>query len=126
MLPIFAFSWSDPADVIYFVLMIIGLIGAIGALVPVAIKLVKNTNKNGDWFKLLGVAMKAMTTAQETDKTGEEKLNEVIAYVKAYAKIEGITIDDDTITHLIDSIGQLKSWYKDMKAATEIADKSQK
>lgn len=86
---------------------IIGFIGAIAALIPVSIKLVKRGKeivKNKDWAKIKEIADTAMKTAEATGKTGAEKKEIVIASVKAGCEAAGIVIDETLLQNLADYI----------------------
>ncbi|MBO7696990.1 MAG: hypothetical protein J6T10_30540 [Methanobrevibacter sp.] len=103
-----------------------GLIASIVKLIPTLIKLKRATfkivkNKNFDLLRK--IAMKAMAEAQTTGQPGEEKLQMVISAIKAGAKEADIEISDEDITDLIDSVKELKQFFKDMKAADEQAKK---
>lgn len=103
-----------------------GLIASIVKLIPTLIKLKRATfkivkNKNFDLLRK--IAMKAMAEAQTTGQPGEEKLQMVISAIKAGAKEADIEISDEDITDLINSITELKQFFKDMKAADEQAKK---
>jgi len=103
-----------------------GLIASIVKLIPTLIKLKRATfkivkNKNFDLLRK--IAMKAMAEAQTTGQPGEEKLQMVISAIKAGAKEADIEISDEDITDLINSIKELKQFFKDMKAADEQAKK---
>ena len=103
-----------------------GLIASIVKLIPTLIKLKRATfkivkNKNFDLLRK--IAMKAMAEAQTTGQPGEEKLQMVISAIKAGAKEADIEISDEDITDLIDSVKELKQFFKDMKDADEQAKK---
>lgn len=108
---------------------IIGFIGAIVALIPVSIKLVKRGRelvKNKDWAKIKEIADTAMKTAESTGKTGAEKKEIVIAAVKAGCEKAGIVIDEKLLKDLADYIDTTIEWVngmikikEDNKQATE-------
>ena len=108
---------------------IIGFIGAIVALIPVSIKLVKRGKeliKNKDWAKIKEIADTAMKTAESTGKTGVEKKEIVIAAVKAGCAEAGIVIDEKLLKDLADYIDTTIEWVngmikikEDNKQATE-------
>lgn len=108
---------------------IIGFIGAIVALIPVSIKLVKRGKelvKNKDWAKIKEIADTAMKTAESTGKTGAEKKEIVIAAVKAGCEKAGIVIDEKLLKDLVDYIDTTIEWVngmiktkEDNKQATE-------
>lgn len=108
---------------------IIGFIGAIVALIPVSIKLVKRGKeliKNKDWAKIKEIADTAMKTAESTGKTGAEKKEIVIAAVKAGCAEAGIIIDEKLLKDLADYIDTTIEWVngmikikEDNKQATE-------
>ena len=103
-----------------------GLIASIVKLIPTLIKLKRATfkiDKNKNFDLLRKIAMKAMAEAQTTGQPGEEKLQMVISAIKAGAKEADIEISDEDITDLIDSVKELKQFFKDMKAADEQAKK---
>lgn len=108
---------------------IIGFIGAIVALIPVSIKLVKRGKeliKNKDWAKIKEIADTAMKTAESTGKTGAEKKEIVIVAVKAGCEKAGIVIDEKLLKDLVDYIDTTIEWVngmikikEDNKQATE-------
>lgn len=96
---------------------IIGFIGAIAALIPVSIKLVKKGKElveHKDWAKIKEIADKAMRKAEETGKTGVEKKEIVIAAVKAGCIEAGIDIDETLLKNLADYIDTTIEWINDM------------
>ena len=103
---------------------VLGFIGALAKLIPTMIKLGKalvELAKQKNFDKLKKIATKAMAEAQATGLSGQDKLNMVIAAVKAGAKEANIETNEEDIKALIKSIGELKEFYKAMAAANEVA-----
>ena len=108
------------------IVLISGLVGAVAKLIPTVIKLHKATAKmlKDKNFKLLvDIAKKAMVEAQASGQSGEEKQKMVIRAIKAGAEELKIEINDEDIEALIESIKELKAFFKEMKAADSIAKK---
>ena len=89
-------------------------------LIPTLIKLGRVTkenlkNKNNSILKK--AALKFMVIAQESGKTGEEKLNMVLDAVKAYAAENAIEVNDEDVKSLVESIKEFKEFFKEMKTA---------
>ena len=108
------------------IVLILGLVGAVAKLIPTVIKLRKATAKmlKDKNFKLLvDIAKKAMVEAQASGQLGEEKQKMVIRAIKAGAEELSIEINDEDIEALIESIKELKAFFKEMKVADSIAKK---
>lgn len=108
------------------IVLISGLVGTVAKLIPTVIKLRKATAKmlKDKNFKLLvDIAKKAMIEAQASGQLGEEKQKMVIRAIKAGAEELSIEINDKDIEALIESIKELKAFFKEMKAADSIAKK---
>jgi len=96
---------------------IIGFVGAIVALIPMTINLVKKGKeliKNKDWDKIKEIADVAMKKAEETGKTGAEKKEIVIAAVKAGCEEAGIIINEQLLKNLADYIDATIEWVNSM------------
>lgn len=100
-----------------------GLIGAIGALIPVIIKLVKTLKeivKNKNWNEIKDIAKAAMTTVEEYHKshpemTSDDKLNMALDIIQAGCKEIGVEVDDATLDNLVNYIKQTINWFNGMK-----------
>ena len=62
-----------------------------------------------------------MSQAQASGKSGAEKLQMVIAAIRAGAAEVHIEVSDADIDKLIDAVTELKQFFKDMKAADDLA-----
>lgn len=97
--------------------LMIGLIGAIAALIPTIVKLCKSLKtivKEKNWSKIKEIADSAMKAAEESNKSGAEKKELVINTVKAGCKAAGIEIDDGLIESLSKYIDETIEWFNDM------------
>lgn len=93
-----------------------GLIGtAIGAYFAIKnwIQVIKNKNKQEIWTMIMHIADAAMTEAEASMLSGEDKKKLVIDTVKAGCKAAGIEIDD-FIEQLSDYIDQTISFVNKM------------
>lgn len=103
--------------------LIVGLIGAIAALIPVAIKLfkaLKEIVKNKNWSKIKDIAKAAMTTVEDYHKShpgmsSDDKLNMALDIIQAGCKEIGVEIDDATLENLVNYIKQTINWFNGMK-----------
>lgn len=103
--------------------LIVGLIGAIAALIPVAIKLfkaLKEIVKNKNWSKIKDIAKAAMTTVEEYHKShpemsSDDKLNMALDMIQAGCAEIGIEVDEATLNNLVDYINQTIDWFNGMK-----------
>lgn len=103
--------------------LIVGLIGAIAALIPVAIKLfkaLKEIVKNKNWSKIKDIAKAAMTTVEEYHKShpemsSDDKLNMALDMIQAGCAEIGIEVDEVTLNNLVDYINQTIDWFNGMK-----------
>ena len=96
---------------------IIGFIGAIVAIFPLVVSIVKKSKeliKNKDWDKIKEIADAAMKKAEETGKTGAEKKEIVIAAVKAGCEDAGIIVDEQLLKNLADYIDATIEWVNGM------------
>lgn len=111
-------------EIITLVTLICGLVGAIGALIPTAIKLVsalKEIVKNKEWQKIIKMAYKAVESAEATGKTGAEKKEMAISAVKAACTEAGIEITEESLSKLGDYIDELITYFNSMSAANKAA-----
>lgn len=111
-------------EIITLVTLICGLVGAIGALIPTAIKLVsalKEIVKNKEWQKIIKMAYKAVESAEATGKTGAEKKEMAISAVKAACAEAGIEITEESLSKLGDYIDELIAYFNNMSAANKAA-----
>lgn len=110
-------SWIDTVnEIITLVTGILGLAGtAIGAYYAVKnwIKVIKNKNKQEIWTLIMQIADAAMTEAENSLKSGEDKKQLVIDSVKAGCKAAGIELDL-FIDQLSDYIDQSISFVNSM------------
>ena len=103
--------------------LFIGLIGAIAALIPVAIKLVKALKeiiKNKNWNEIKDIAKAAMTTVEEyhrshPEMTSDDKLNMALDIIqKGCAEID-VEVDEATLENLVNYIRKTINWFNGMK-----------
>lgn len=119
-------NWSDPEVLCSFIVLIVGLIGAIVALVPTLIKLCKSLAtivKNKNWDKIKEIADAAMKAAEASGKSGAEKQEMVIAAVKAGCAEAEIELDEEILNNLIKYIQECIAWFNDMNKKTKKAKK---
>lgn len=103
--------------------LIVGLIGAIAALIPVAIKLfkaLKEIVKNKNWSKIKDIAKAAMTTVEEyhrshPEMSSDDKLNMALDIIQAGCAEIGVEVDDEILNNLVDYITKTISWFNGMK-----------
>ena len=116
--------WPTTAEGwVTFIGLIVGLIGAVLALVPTVIKLGKAFKEiiaNKDWKKIMKTATAAMVAAEETGKTGAFKEAMVVAAVLAMCKENNIDVDQQLIDNLKDYIAQTIEWFNNMNDTHEI------
>jgi len=106
--------------------LICTLIGAIGGLIPVIIKLVaalKEIAKNKNWLKIVGAIKEAIIKAEATGKSGAEKKQIVIDAVIAFCGTIGVVVDNALLKQISDAIDDLIKVSNDLKK-TEAAVKS--
>ena len=106
--------------------LLVGLVGAIAALIPTAIKLwhaVKKIAKNKDWGKVMDIADAAMKAAEQSGKTGSEKRQMVIDMVIAGCKEIGVDVDDELLNELSDYIEETIAMFNDMSKKSTPAKK---
>lgn len=97
--------------------LIIGLVGAVVALIPTAIKCfkaLKEIAKNHDWKKIMEIADAAMKDVEGSKKSGKKKLETVISAVKAGCAEAGIEIDDKLLEDLTKYINECIEWHNGM------------
>ena len=110
-------------QIITLVTLIVGLIGAVAALVPTLINLFKalaEIVKTKNWQALKDIAKAAMKEVEEhyrehPEMTGEDKLNMAIEIVIAGAKEINVEVTEETIKNLITYINDTIKWANDMK-----------
>ena len=97
--------------------LIIGLVGAIAALIPTAIKCfkaLKEIAKNRDWKKIMEMADAAMKDVEGSKKSSKKKLETVISAVKAGCVEAGVEIDDKLLEDLTKYINECIEWHNGM------------
>ena len=111
------------AQTIALITSIIGLVGAIAALIPTLIKLFKTIKElvsNKNWATLTRIAMDAMKEVEthyraNPNMTSQEKLDMAINLIKNSSKDLGIEVTDELIDNLVNYIKQTITWANDMK-----------
>ena len=96
---------------------IIGFIGAVAALIPTVIKLVKKGKEliaNKDWEKIKDIAQAAIEQAEKSGATGADKKQMVLDSVEAACKEAGITLDATLLANLSDFIDTTIKWFNNM------------
>lgn len=110
-------------NTITLITLIIGLLGAIAALIPTLIKLfnmIREIAKNKNWTKLTAIAMDAMKQVENEYRknpkmTGEEKLELALDIIVDQAESLGVEMDENSIRDLINYINDTIKWANDMK-----------
>lgn len=103
--------------------LIIGLVGAIAALVPTLIKLFKTLKElvaNKDWAVLTKIAMNAMQEVEveyrkNPNMSSQEKLDMAIEIIQSSAAQMGVEVTDEVIDNLVKYINDTIKWANDMK-----------
>lgn len=115
-------NWIDTANgIVALVTGILGLAGtAIGAYYAIKnwVKVIKNKNKQEIWTLIMEIADAAMTEAESSLKSGEDKKQLVIDSVKAGCKAAGIDLDlfiDQLSDYIDQSISFVNSMTKKQK-----------
>ena len=110
-------------QVITLTTLIIGLIGAIAALVPTLIKLFKTIKElvaNKNWVKLTQIAMNAMQEVEieyrkNPNMSSKEKLDMAIEIIQSSAAQMGVEVTDEVVDNLVKYINNTIKWANDMK-----------
>lgn len=110
-------------NTITLITLIIGLVGAIAALIPTLIKLfnvIKEMAKNKNWSKLTAIAMDAMMDVEKhyrenPNMTSEEKLEMALDIVIEQAAELEVQIDENSIKEVIKYIEDTIKWANNMK-----------
>ena len=100
--------------------LFVGLVAAIIGLIPTVKKLgvaLAELAKNKQWSKILEIAKEGMEIAEQSGKTGEQKLSDVIDYVKLMSADLHIDISEENLDNLKQYITEIINWHNAMNDA---------
>ena len=113
-------------EIITLITLILGLLGAIGALIPTAIKLfdaLKKIVKDKNWAQISSVAYRAVQSAEQTGKSGEEKKKIAINVVIDACDEMGVEVDEKLLQDIGDLIDDIIEFFNNMTVANKTGKK---
>ena len=87
--------------------LIVAILTGLATCIPLAVKLVeyvKTATKEKNWANLLGLVMSLMEQAEKKFDDGATRKEWVMAMVKASADYINCSVDEDTLSKMIDSL----------------------